>query len=183
MRREGRKLSELASVMTRYPQVMINVRVSADGKLLFYTDPEVKRAIDEAKRELGKEGRIVARISGTEPLIRVMVEGMDDGRIREVAERVAGVVRARLGAWSPKKAPVPRANPAAVMGRRGGRGWFASAGGSPPLTTRGGRAKRAADEVREASKGSADVPPAGPARRQAAYKYAGDRKTKGPLKA
>ena len=97
MRREGRKLSELASVMTRYPQVMINVRVSADGKLLFYTDPEVKHAIDEAKRELGKEGRIVARISGTEPLIRVMVEGMDDGRIREVAERVAGVVRERLG--------------------------------------------------------------------------------------
>ena len=97
MRREGRKLSELASVMTRYPQVMINVRVSADGKLLFYTDAEVKRAVDEAKRELGKEGRIVARISGTEPLIRVMVEGQDDEHIRAVAERVAGVVRERLG--------------------------------------------------------------------------------------
>ena len=97
MRREGRKLSELASVMTRYPQVMINVRVSADGKLLFYTDAEVKRAVDEAKRELGKEGRIVARISGTEPLIRVMVEGQDDAQIRAVAERVAGVVRERLG--------------------------------------------------------------------------------------
>ena len=97
MRRDGRKLSELASVMTRYPQVMINVRVSADGKLLFYTDAEVKRAVDEAKRELGKEGRIVARISGTEPLIRVMVEGQDDEYIRAVAERVAGVVRERLG--------------------------------------------------------------------------------------
>ena len=63
----------------------------------FYTDPEVKHAVDEAKRELGKEGRIVARISGTEPLIRVMVEGMDDARIRAVAQRVADVVRERLG--------------------------------------------------------------------------------------
>ena len=53
--------------------------------------------MDEAKRELGKEGRIVARISGTEPLIRVMVEGQDDEHIRAVAERVAGVVRERLG--------------------------------------------------------------------------------------
>lgn len=97
MRRDGRKLSELASAMTRYPQVMINVRVSADGKLLFYTDPEVKQAVEDAKRELGQEGRIVARISGTEPLIRVMVEGQDDAQIRAVAERVAGVVRERLG--------------------------------------------------------------------------------------
>ena len=63
----------------------------------FYTAPEVKQAVDEAKRELGKEGRIVARISGTEPLIRVMVEGMDDARIRTVAQRVADVVRERLG--------------------------------------------------------------------------------------
>lgn len=97
MRREGKKLSELASVMTRFPQVMINVRVSADGKLLFYTDPQVKQAIDEAKQELGKDGRIVARISGTEPLIRVMVEGQDDEQIHAVAQRVADVVRDRLG--------------------------------------------------------------------------------------
>jgi phosphoglucosamine mutase len=97
MRREGKKLSELAGIMTRYPQIMLNVGVSADGKLLFYTDPEVKRAIEEAKAELGKEGRIVVRISGTEPLIRVMVEGQDDGQIRSIAERVADVIRERLG--------------------------------------------------------------------------------------
>ena len=97
MRREGKSLSALASVMTRYPQVMINVRVSADGKLQFYTDPDVKKAVDDAKAELGTDGRIVARISGTEPLIRVMVEGKDDAHIRAVAERVAGVVRERLG--------------------------------------------------------------------------------------
>jgi len=97
MRREGKKLSELAGVMTRYPQVMINVHVSQDAKLLFYTDPDVKQAVEDAKAELGKEGRIVARISGTEPLIRVMVEGRDDEQIRAVANRVADVVRERLG--------------------------------------------------------------------------------------
>ncbi len=97
MRRDGKKLSELASVMTRYPQVMLNVTVSPDGKLLFYTDAEVKRAIEDAKAELGKDGRIVVRISGTEPLIRVMVEGQDAQQIQAIAQRVAAVVRDRLG--------------------------------------------------------------------------------------
>ena len=97
MRREGKKLSQLAAVMTRYPQVMINVRVSADGKLLFYTDAEVKQAVEDAKQELGGDGRIVTRVSGTEPLIRVMVEGQDDAQIHAVAQRVADVVRERLG--------------------------------------------------------------------------------------
>ncbi len=97
MRREGKKLSELAGCMVRYPQLMKNVKVTPDGKLLFYTDPEVKSAIEEAKRELGKEGRIVVRISGTEPLIRVMVEGADMQKIEQIATRVAEVVRSRLG--------------------------------------------------------------------------------------
>ena len=97
MRREGKKLSELAAAMTRYPQVMINVLVSADAKHLFYTDAQVKQVIEEAKQELGKDGRIVVRVSGTEPLVRVMVEGMDDAQIHSVAERVAEVVKQRLG--------------------------------------------------------------------------------------
>ena len=97
MRRDGRSLSELASVMTRYPQCMINVHVSPEGKLAFYTDPDVKAAIDDAKRELGAEGRIVVRTSGTEPLIRVMVEGSDEAMIEAVAQRVADVVRRSLG--------------------------------------------------------------------------------------
>jgi len=97
MRREGKKLSELASVMKRYPQKMINVRVSPDGKLLFYTDPEVKQAVEDAKRDLGNEGRIVVRISGTEPLIRVMTEGADMQKIVDVAQRVADIITQRLG--------------------------------------------------------------------------------------
>ena len=83
--------------MTRYPQKTINVRVSADGKLLFYTDPDVKQAIEDAKHDLGNDGRIVVRISGTEPLIRVMTEGADMDKIVEIAQRVADVIQARLG--------------------------------------------------------------------------------------
>ncbi len=97
MRREGKKLSELASVMTRYPQAMINVQVSPEGKLNFYTDPDVREAIDEAKRKLGKDGRIVARVSGTEPLIRVMTEGRDEAMIEQVARVTAQVIKTRLG--------------------------------------------------------------------------------------
>lgn len=97
MRREGKPLSQLADVMTRYPQCMINVRVSPEGKLAFYTDPDVKAATEEAKRLLGTEGRIVVRTSGTEPLIRVMVEGSDDEKIHAVAQSVADTIKRTLG--------------------------------------------------------------------------------------
>ncbi|MGJ4851261.1 phosphoglucosamine mutase [Bacillota bacterium Meth-B3] len=96
MRREGKKLSELTSVMTRFPQAMINVRVSPEGKLNFYTNPDVREAIDAAKRTLGKDGRVVVRVSGTEPLIRVMTEGRDEALIQRTAEETAAVIRSRL---------------------------------------------------------------------------------------
>lgn len=96
MRREGKPLSELASVMTRYPQSMINVHVSPEGKLNFYTDPQVKAAVEEAKKKLGDNGRIVVRVSGTEPLIRVMTEGQDKEFIEQVAKDTASIVRERL---------------------------------------------------------------------------------------
>ena len=98
MRRTGKKLSDLAFVMKSYPQKTINVRVTADGKISFYTEPQIKAAISEAKKELGSEGRIVVRPSGTEPLIRVMVEGEDDQQITRVAESVAEVIKERIGA-------------------------------------------------------------------------------------
>ncbi len=97
MKAAKKPLSELASVMTRYPQTMINLKISAEGKIAFYTDPKVNRAMDEAKEELGKQGRILVRPSGTEPLIRVMVEGMNEGQIEEIANRVANMLKERLG--------------------------------------------------------------------------------------
>lgn len=96
LKRRNAKLSSLATLMSRYPQVMVNVQVGAEGKLRFYTDPEIKAAIEKAKEELGNTGRIVVRISGTEPLVRVMTEGEDKEQIEEITSRVAEVVRCRL---------------------------------------------------------------------------------------
>jgi phosphoglucosamine mutase len=94
--RRNAHLSSLATLMTRYPQVMVNVTVKPEGKLRFYTDEEVKRAVDEVKTKLGSAGRIIVRPSGTEPLLRVMVEGEDEGYIQALADSVANVIRDRL---------------------------------------------------------------------------------------
>ena len=94
-RREAH-LSSLATLMTRYPQVMVNVTVKPEGKLRFYTDEEVKRAVEEVKKKLGTSGRIIVRPSGTEPLLRVMVEGEDESYIQALADSVANVIRERL---------------------------------------------------------------------------------------
>ncbi len=96
LRRESAQLCEMAGIMTRFPQSMINVKVSPQGKLNFYTDHGVKAAIEAAKQALGKDGRVVVRVSGTEPLIRVMVEGEDAQQIERIAGELADVVRAQL---------------------------------------------------------------------------------------
>jgi phosphoglucosamine mutase len=96
LKQSGKTLSELASVMTRYPQVMVNLKISAEGKIAFYTDREISEKLDEAKATLGKTGRIVVRPSGTEPLIRVMVEGSDIEQIQAIADDVATVIKTRL---------------------------------------------------------------------------------------
>ncbi|MBE6600725.1 MAG: phosphoglucosamine mutase [Ruminococcaceae bacterium] len=97
MRRTGKRLSELASVMEVYPQTSKNVTVTPEGKLMFYTDRDIAAAMQEAKDELGQDGRIVVRPSGTEPLIRVMAEGMDMDKIKDIVSRVAGVIEERIG--------------------------------------------------------------------------------------
>ena len=96
VKRRETKLSNLAVLMKRYPQVLVNVEVAPEGKLRFYTDDAVKAAIDRAKKTLGKDGRIIVRPSGTEPLLRVMVEGSDPDAIAALANKVADVLRERL---------------------------------------------------------------------------------------
>ena len=96
MKRIGEKLSTLAKVMERMPQVLINVKVSAEGKLAFYTDKEVKAEIKRVTDILGDRGRILVRVSGTEPLVRVMLEGENLEEIQSLAEESAQVVRERL---------------------------------------------------------------------------------------
>ena len=96
MKRTGKKLSELAKVMERLPQVLINVKVSAEGKLSFYTDKGIKEEIKRVTDILGDKGRILIRVSGTEPLVRVMLEGESLEEIQQLAEEAAQVVRERL---------------------------------------------------------------------------------------
>jgi phosphoglucosamine mutase len=91
----GRSLRDLASVMQRLPQVLINVpdvdraRVGTSG--------ELAAAVAEAERELGSTGRVLLRPSGTEPLVRVMVEAADIDQARSVAGRLADAVKSALG--------------------------------------------------------------------------------------
>ncbi|MBE6721259.1 phosphoglucosamine mutase [Caproicibacterium amylolyticum] len=96
LKRRQAKLSSLATLMTRFPQVLINVEVAADGKQRFAGDETVQKAVEAAKQKLGNDGRIIVRPSGTEPLLRVMVEGLDKELIHELAENVAEVLKERL---------------------------------------------------------------------------------------
>ncbi|MGQ0620470.1 MAG: phosphoglucosamine mutase [Panacagrimonas sp.] len=96
MLESGRSLAELASGMTKFPQVLINVRLSgASGPVM--TAPRVQASVIEAERRLGVRGRVLLRPSGTEPLIRVMVEAQDMGETRAAAEFIANEVRAVTG--------------------------------------------------------------------------------------
>ena len=93
MTRTGRPLSELARVMDVYPQRLINVRVASPALARSLSEEEkVAGAVRKAEEKLGTEGRVLLRPSGTEPLVRVMVEHADAGICREVCEEVAGVV-------------------------------------------------------------------------------------------
>ena len=92
MQRTGRSLAELAAGMSRFPQVLLNVRVAVrfDPAAV----PAVGAAVANVERRLGRDGRVVLRPSGTEPVIRVMVEGRDEEETRSCAEEIAAAVRA-----------------------------------------------------------------------------------------
>jgi phosphoglucosamine mutase len=94
MATSGQSLAQLASVMTRLPQVLINVP-NVD-KSRAGTDPTVKAAVDQAQAELGDSGRVLLRPSGTESLVRVMVEAESYEAANAIAHRLADVVRASL---------------------------------------------------------------------------------------
>ena len=90
MKRTGQSLSELASGMSRYPQIMLNVPTT--GRLDPDSSPEIQDAVSQAESELAQAGRVVLRASGTEAVIRVMVEGENENQVQTLAERLASVV-------------------------------------------------------------------------------------------
>ncbi len=87
----GRPLSELAQVMTKYPQVLVNVRGVSKSKVAQSGD--IANAVEHAKAELGESGRVLVRPSGTEPAVRIMVEAVDSGQAQQIADRLADAVR------------------------------------------------------------------------------------------
>ncbi len=95
LRRSGRTLADYIRDCPIYPQVLINVKVAKGFKL--DGQPAILQAVAEVEGELGDSGRVVLRPSGTEPLIRVMVEGREEGQVNRTAERIAAAVRAAAG--------------------------------------------------------------------------------------
>ncbi len=95
--RSGKKFSEFTDLVKPYPQTMVNVRVTSEGKARMKSCKELNDAIAAAEAELGSTGRIVVRVSGTEPLIRVMTEGENEQQILRIANELAEVVKANLG--------------------------------------------------------------------------------------
>jgi phosphoglucosamine mutase len=93
MARQGKSLAELASIMTVFPQILVNVKDVDRGRV---DDEGVQDAVARATAELGVSGRVLLRPSGTEPLVRVMVEAADQAVADDVAHRLADVVRQRI---------------------------------------------------------------------------------------
>lgn len=93
--RSGKKMSELAGLMTRFPQVLFNVRLK--NKTGWDQNANIAAAIREAEAELGENGRVLVRASGTEPLIRVMAEGPSQPQLERLVEQIAVIIRKELG--------------------------------------------------------------------------------------
>jgi phosphoglucosamine mutase len=90
MKEQGKKLSELAQVLTRYPQVLLNVQVKKHKEV--NKIPEIMSKVKCLKKKLGSNGRVLVRSSGTEPIVRIMVEGEDRKEVQNMAEDLARCV-------------------------------------------------------------------------------------------
>jgi phosphoglucosamine mutase len=97
MKELGQPLSELASIMKVLPQVLINVPVAESRKCSWRDDPAISEAIEGIERKWADAGRLLVRESGTEPLVRVMIEGDDKDAIDADARALAELIAARLG--------------------------------------------------------------------------------------
>ena len=97
LKRSGRKPSELAAEITLYPQVLVNARVTGEGKTLYKKDEEVLRAVEIIEEKMAGDGRVLIRPSGTEPLVRIMIEGRDKDAISEMAQALADLISSKYG--------------------------------------------------------------------------------------
>ncbi len=97
VRETGKSLGELNNLMTNYPQVLINAKVDNDKKYDYLEDEIIKTEIEKIEKIFHGQGRVVIRPSGTEPLVRVMIEGKDQDKITKIAEDLAQIIEKRIG--------------------------------------------------------------------------------------
>ena len=93
---EGKKASELAGMVKLYPQILVNAKVNSDKKYEYKEDKEINAAIDKLEKEFAGNGRVLIRPSGTEPLVRVMIEGEDQEYITKKAQEIADLIENKL---------------------------------------------------------------------------------------
>ena len=93
---EGKKASELSEIVKLYPQVLVNAKVDSNKKYDYDKDKEIKDAIDKLEREFAGNGRVLIRPSGTEPLVRVMIEGEEQEYITKKAQDIADLIEKKL---------------------------------------------------------------------------------------
>ena len=93
----GKKASEVASIMRAYPQVLVNAKVANEKKFDFDKDEEIVNEIKSLEKEFEGNGRVLIRTSGTEPLVRVMLEGEDIQYLKTKAENLAALISKKLG--------------------------------------------------------------------------------------
>jgi len=98
MATSGKSLKELRQGMDKFPQVMINVPVSPLGQKKLNESQSIRQAVGEVEAELNGKGRVILRPSGTEPLVRVTLEGADQSQVESLAQQLADTVRSELGA-------------------------------------------------------------------------------------
>jgi phosphoglucosamine mutase len=96
IKKTGKKLSELASIMSTYPQVLVNAKVPNDKKYTYNQHAGVSGKIAELEKKFAGEGRVLIRPSGTEALVRVMIEGKDESEIKTAAEELAHYIEETL---------------------------------------------------------------------------------------
>lgn len=96
MKRSGKKASELAEVMEVLPQVLVNARVNNAKKNDYMEVPEIRKAIADLQEKFSADGRVLIRTSGTEPLVRVMIEGKDQEKMEKEAKKLAAFIEKRL---------------------------------------------------------------------------------------
>lgn len=92
----GSKLSELKSIIKELPQVLVNAKIKNGNKDKYLEDPDIKSAIENIEEKMKNKGRVVIRSSGTEPLVRVMLEGEDKSKIQKDAEDLASLIEKKL---------------------------------------------------------------------------------------